>query len=70
MPLRQRDALLLPGGAPSLPAGAAVAALLGAAVVLAADAPEVLPPCVSAPLRVGPALFDGGGLGTGLGRCF
>ena len=68
---RARDALRLPGGLPeSLQAGACGAALFGAAVVLAAHAPAALRPIVDGPVHLGPALFDSGGLGAGIGGRF
>jgi hypothetical protein len=68
--LRARDALRLPGGAESLQAAGYGAALFGAAMVLAAHAPAALRPLVDGPVHVGPALFDSGGLGAGVGGRF
>ncbi len=68
--LRERDALLLPGGRASVQAGATGAMMLGAAVVFAAHAPRPLRPLVDGPVHVGPSLFDGGGMGAGIGGRF
>lgn len=67
---RARDALLVYGGQPSLQAGALGAALLGAAVVLTAHAPRALRPLFDGPVHFGPALFNGGGMGAGVGARF
>ncbi len=67
---RERDALLLGGRAPSLQAGAMGSAVMGAAVVLAAHAPARLRAVVDGPVHVGPALFEGGGMGAGVGGRF
>jgi len=67
---RERDALLLPGGAPSLRSSAMGAMVMGAAVVLAAHAPRRVRAVVDGPVHVGPALFEGGGLGAGVGARF
>jgi hypothetical protein len=57
--LRERRAL-----SSSLEMGAA---LFGAATVIAAHAPPVLRAMVDGKLHLGPAIFDGGGMGIGLG---
>jgi hypothetical protein len=67
---RERDALFVCGGAPSLRSGAMGAMVMGAAVVLAAHAPERLRVVVDGPLHLGPALFEGGGMGAGVGGRF
>ncbi len=67
---RERDLLLLGGRAPSLQAGALGSMVMGAAVVLAAHAPDKLRPLVDGPVHVGPALFEGGGMGAGVGGRF
>jgi len=67
---RDRDLLLLGGRAPSLQSGALGAMVMGAAVVLAAHAPAKLRPLVDGPVHVGPALFEGGGMGAGVGGRF
>jgi hypothetical protein len=67
---RERDALMLPGGAPSMRSGAMGAIVLGAAVVLAAHAPARLRAIVDGPVHFGPALFEGGGMGAGVGARF
>jgi hypothetical protein len=67
---RDLDALMLPGGAPSMQAGAMGSMVMGAAVVLAAHAPKRLRPIVDGPVHVGPALFEGGGMGAGIGGRF
>jgi hypothetical protein len=67
---RDRDALLLPGGAVSMRSGALGSMVMGAAVVLAAHAPAQLRPIVDGPVHVGPALFEGGGMGAGIGARF
>ena len=67
---RDRDALMLPGGAPSMRSGAMGAMVMGAAVVLAAHAPARLRTVVDGPVHVGPALFEGGGMGAGVGARF
>jgi hypothetical protein len=69
--LRDRDDLLVPAGrAPSLQAGAFGGMMLGAAVVLVAHAPEPVRVIVDGPVHVGPALFDHGGMGAGIGGRF
>jgi len=67
---RERDALMLPGGAPSMQSGAMGAMVMGAAVVLAAHAPKCVRAVVDGKVHVGPALFEGGGLGAGVGARF
>lgn len=67
---RDRDALLLPGGASSFEAGALGAMVMGAAVVLAAHMPDRARVIVDGPVHVGPALFAGGGMGAGVGGRF
>jgi hypothetical protein len=69
--LRERDALLLPAGrVPSVGSGGLGAAMLGATIVLAAHAPAPLRPLFDARVHLGPALFDGGGMGAGIGGRF
>jgi hypothetical protein len=69
--MRDRDELLLPaGGVPQGRSGAYGAAMLGAAVVLSAHAPAPLRPIFDARVHVGPAIFDGGGMGAGVGGRF
>jgi hypothetical protein len=68
---RERDQLqLVPGGVPSMRAGAMGVALLGAAVVLAAHVPDRLRVIVNGPVHVGPAMFEEGGMGAGVGGRF
>jgi hypothetical protein len=67
---RDRDALLVAGGAPSSQASAIGAMMMGATVVLAAHAPARLRPLVDGVVHVGPAVFDGGGMGAGVGARF
>jgi hypothetical protein len=67
---RDRDALLLPGGAPSLQSGMMGSMVMGAAVVFVAHAPKKVRAVVDGPVHVGPALFEGGGMGTGVGGRF
>jgi len=67
---RERDALLLGGRAPSLQSGALGSMVMGAAVVLAAHAPAKLRAVVDGPVHVGPALFEGGGMGAGVAGRF
>jgi hypothetical protein len=68
---RERDALLLPGGAPSMRAAGMGAAMMGAAVALAAHAPEkVRAVVVDGRVHFGPALFEEGGMGVGIGGKF
>ena len=67
---RDRDAILWGGRAPSLQSGGLGAMMMGAAVVLAAHAPDRLRPLVDGRVHVGPALFDGGGMGAGVGGRF
>ena len=67
---RERDALLIAGGSPSTQAGAFGAMMMSATIVLAAHAPERLRPIVDGAVHVGPAVFDGGGMGAGLGGRF
>lgn len=68
--MRERDQLLLGGRAPSLQAGALGSMVMGAAVVLAAHAPKSVRAIVDGPVHVGPALFEGGGMGAGVGARF
>ena len=68
--LRDRDALMLPGGAPSLRSGMLGSMILGAAVVFVAHAPKRVRLVVDGPVHVGPALLDGGGMGAGIGGRF
>ncbi|HEY2748408.1 MAG TPA: hypothetical protein VGL86_27480 [Polyangia bacterium] len=68
--LRDREALLLPGGAASLRAGMMGSMVMGAAVVLVAHAPRRVRAIVDGPVHVGPALFEGGGMGAGIGGRF
>ena len=68
--MRDRDALLLPGGRSSMQSGAMGSMVMGAAVVFAAHAPAKLRPLVDGRVHVGPALFDGGGMGAGIGGHF
>lgn len=68
--LRDRDALLLGGRAPSMQSGALGSMVMGAAVVLAAHAPAKLRAVVDGPVHLGPALFEGGGMGAGVGGRF
>lgn len=68
--MRERDALLLGGGSPSTQSSAIGAMMMGATVVLAAHAPERLRPLVDGVVHLGPAVFDGGGMGAGLGGRF
>lgn len=67
---RDRDALLLGGRAPSLQSGAMGAMLMGGAVFVAAHAPARLRPIVDGKVHFGPALFEGGGMGAGVGGRF
>jgi hypothetical protein len=68
---RERDELLLPAGrGPEGRAGGYGAAMLGAAVVMAAHAPAPLRPLFDAQVHLGPAVFEGGGMGAGLGGTF
>jgi hypothetical protein len=67
---RERDALLWGGRAPSLQSGALGSAVMGAAVVLAAHVPGKARVVVDGPVHVGPALFEGGGMGAGVGGRF
>ena len=67
---RERDTLLLGGRTQSLQSGAMGSAVMGAAVVLAAHAPARLRAIVDGPIHVGPALFESGGMGAGIGGHF
>jgi hypothetical protein len=67
---RERDALLVPGGASSVDAGAMGAVMMGAAIVFAAHAPGRLRALVDGPVHFGPAMFESGGLGAGVGGRF
>lgn len=67
---RDRDQLLLGGRAPSLQAGALGSMVMGAAVVLVAHAPKCVRAIVDGPVHIGPALFEGGGMGAGVGARF
>ena len=50
--------------------GALGSMVMGAAVVLAAHAPKRVRAIVDGPVHVGPALFEGGGMGAGVGGRF
>jgi hypothetical protein len=67
---RERDALLLGGGRVTMQSGAMGSAVMGAAVVFAAHAPKRVRAVVDGPVHVGPALFEGGGMGAGVGGRF
>lgn len=67
---RARDALLLGGRAPSLQSGALGSMMLSAAIALVAHAPRPLRVVVDGPVHLGPALFEGGGMGAGVGGRF
>ena len=67
---RERDQLLLGGRTTSLQSGALGSMVMGAAVVLAAHAPQRMRAVVDGPVHVGPALFEGGGMGAGVGGRF
>jgi hypothetical protein len=67
---RERDQLLLGGRAPSMQSGALGSMVMGAAVVLVAHAPKRVRAVVDGAVHVGPALFDGGGMGAGVGGRF
>jgi hypothetical protein len=67
---REHDELLLPGGRASMQSGAMGSMVMGAAVVFAAHAPAKLRPLVAGRVHLGPALFDGGGMGAGIGGHF
>jgi hypothetical protein len=67
---RERDTLLLTGGAPSMQSGAIGAMMMGAAVVVAAHMPERARVFVDGAVHFGPALFEGGGMGAGIGGRF
>jgi hypothetical protein len=68
--LRERDELLLGGRAASMQSGALGSMVMGAAVVFAAHAPGKLRALVDGRVHVGPALFEGGGMGAGVGWRF
>jgi hypothetical protein len=67
---RERDALMLPGGAPSMQSGAMGAMMMGAAVVVAAHMPERARVVIDGAVHFGPAMFEGGGMGAGVGGRF
>jgi hypothetical protein len=67
--LRDRDRLLLFHQTNNLQTGYG-AALFGAATVFSAHAPPRLRPIFDGPVHVGPALFDLGGMGAGIGGRF
>jgi hypothetical protein len=67
---RERDGLLLPGGAPSMQSGAMGSMVMGAAVVMVAHAPKRVRAVVDGRVHIGPALFEGGGMGAGVGGRF
>jgi hypothetical protein len=67
---RERDALMLPGGAPSMQSGAIGAMMMGAAVVVAAHMPERARVVIDGVVHFGPAMFEGGGMGAGVGGRF
>jgi hypothetical protein len=65
--LRERDKLLLFRG--PQPQGAAVGigvAMFGAATLLSAHAPRPFRVLFDGPVHLGPAIFDGGGMGAGI----
>jgi hypothetical protein len=64
---RQRDGLVLPGGAQSMQSGAMGAMMMGAAIVVAAHMPERVRVVVDGSVHFGPARFEGGGMGAGVG---
>jgi hypothetical protein len=67
---RDRDELLLGGRTQNLQSGAMGSMVMGAAVVFAAHAPAKVRAVVDGPVHVGPALFEGGGMGAGVGGRF
>ena len=67
---RGRDELMLGGRTPNMQSGALGSMMMGAAVVLAAHAPARVRAVIDGPLHVGPALFEGGGMGAGVGGRF
>src|SRR4051794_18718034 len=67
---RERDALMLGGRTQSMQSGALGSMVMGAAVVLSAHAPARLRPIVDGVVHVGPALFEGGGMGAGVAGRF
>ncbi|MGZ3442106.1 MAG: hypothetical protein ACXVDD_21455 [Polyangia bacterium] len=67
---RERDELLLPGGAPSMQSGAIGAMMMGAAVVVAAHMPDRARAVIDGVVHFGPAMFEGGGMGAGVGGRF
>jgi hypothetical protein len=69
--LRDRDRLELYGVQPGRGRAATLgAAMFGGMVVMSAHAPPPLRPLFDARLHLGPALFDGGGLGAAAGGRF
>ena len=66
---RDRDRLSLFAPAQTQSASYGVA-LFGAVTVLAAHAPRALQVLFTGPVHLGPAIFDGGGLGAGVGGRF
>ena len=64
--LRDRDRLALFGAPNQSQAGYGVA-LFSAVTILAAHAPGRLRALFDGPVHLGPAVFDGGGLGAGVG---
>jgi hypothetical protein len=66
---RERDRLSLFAPAQTQSASYGVA-LFGAITVLAAHAPRSLQVLFTGPVHLGPAIFDGGGLGAGVGGRF
>ena len=67
---RERDTLLWGGRTQSMQSGAMGSMVMGAAVVLAAHAPKRVRAVVDGRVHVGPALFEGGGMGAGVGGRF
>ena len=65
--LRDRDGWLRFGTVGGEGAAAIGAGIFSAAVVGSAHTPRVLRPLFDHPLHVGPAIFDGGGMGAGFG---
>ena len=63
---RDRDRLSLFAPAQMQSASYGIA-LFGAVTVLAAHAPRALQVLLTGPVHLGPAIFDGGGLGAGVG---
>jgi hypothetical protein len=68
--LRERDRLQLFGVVQNEGNAGYGVAMFAAVTILAAHAPSFLRPLFDGPVHLGPAVFDNGGMGAGIGGCF